>query len=234
MFKRIYLILMVLAGLAALTFVINGSLKERPIAKIKWSQFTNPEEVAQAISMRLRQEVKDNPIVFIGVDPSEEVHFQIWSEWVKKQIDPGWRFDQIYREPELKGGESWSQALPYDIRKYEDQFIEILTESLKKSERVLALLPHVYVSQRLANNPVQRIQTKLGRKILSLSLVDLSNNQIPCLKGDADFTGQGALGCLIAEKNLALRTKKNFNEASYVGLLDQYGFTDFLMFLKHQ
>jgi hypothetical protein len=256
MIKKIYIIFMVLFVIGGLVFLIQMGLKEKPLAKIKWSGFNSEAEVARAISLRLRQEIKDHSIVFLGVEPGNKNHLNIWKEWLILNSEPEWQFDEVLFEPGLKfAGETWPAAKALDIRKDQEFFVQMIRDPKNAKRRIAVILPHVYSSQLIVDNPVKRVIKESRVKILSITLLEMEHTNLPCVAEGVDYTGQSILGCKVKEKLFFVKNnnsrwgtqpppyykdptadfdnKKTKDESIWSGTLEQYGISDFLMFMKN-
>lgn len=236
--KYIYGIFIGIITLVALVWVIHLGISGKPLAKIKLSEFQSTKEAADAVFMRLRQELKDHPIVFLGVDPEEPEHLQIWREFLKEVKEPGWKFDEIYIESGLEAKEAWGLGeQQVDIKEKESEFKQLWSEQALRGKRVAVVVPHVYSSQLIQNNPVQRIKSNpQDLRIISISIVPLAQSpkdpevlRLPCASEGSDYTGKSPLGCAIRNKAM-FWTKAPSPKASRLGILEQFGLSDYLFF----
>lgn len=234
MIKKIYIVMLVLIGLGGLSFLIQLSLKGKAVVKIAWSDFASEDEVANAISMRLRQELKDHNVVFLGVEPGSKNQLSIFKKWVNLNTEPGWKFDEVFIEPELVfRQEVWPEAKIFDIRKDQETFVQLVRDLKKTNHRVVVVVPQIYSSQLIVDNPVKRVIKESEQEILSITLVAIDNTELPCTAEGADYTGQSALGCVVKEKLFFTKNKKTKSGVLWSGMLEQYGLSDFLMFIKN-
>ncbi len=240
--KKIYAIIIGILSLVALVWVIQLSLEGKPVVKIKLSEFQSTKELSQSILMRLRQEIKDHSILFLGVDPEEPLHLEVWRELLMMDQEPGWKIDEIFVEkglilPKPLGlGENI-----IDVKEFESHFKTTWFSESYKNKRVAVIVPNIYSSQLIKDNPAQRLKSNPNEsRILSLSLVPLSDNtespevnRIPCAADGADYTGQSPLGCMIRKK--AMFWKRKFapkKNGSYLGIVEQVGLHDYLIYFR--
>lgn len=237
--KYIYGIFVGLITLVALGWIIHLGLEGKPLAKIKLSEFKSEAEVAQAFAMRLRQEVKDHPIVFLGVDPEEATHLDIWKSFIALNKEPGWQFDEVLVEKNLglvKALGLGERTL--DIKEKETELKYLWQSPEYQKKRIALIVPSVYASQLLKDNPVQRLKSNPNEgRILSISLVPLAPNaeskdiqRIPCVAEGVDYTGQSALGCVIRKKSMFW--SKPMKQGVRLGVLEQFGLHDFIAFYR--
>lgn len=243
--KKIYAVFIGLFSLIALVWVLQLSLKGKPIAKIKISEFQRPKDLSEAILMRLRQEIKDHRIVLLGVDPEEPLHLEIWKEFLLQIKEPGWKFDEIYIEKNLP------RLNANDFKPLTDKFIDIKLEEpslkkqfeneSKKNKRIALIVPHIYSSQLIKENTVQRLKVHPeDPQILSLTVVPLAETveeevakRVPCVGEGADYSGESPLGCMIQNKARFWMLKKRVkNPEAHWGIVEQVGLNDYLVFFK--
>lgn len=240
--KYIYGIFIGLATLIGLVWVIHLGLEGKPIAKIKLSEFSSNSIIAESILMRLRQELKDHQIVFLGVDPAEPEHQDIWKHFLQLAFEPGWKFDEIYFE---KGLVSTNEGTPFGLNekiidfKMKEQDLKLLWASSEyREKRIAVVVPHIFSSQLIKDNPVQRVKVNPNEgRILSITLVPMGLNaddavvkRLPCAAEGADYTGESPLGCVIRKQ--AMFWTKPLKKYVKLGLLEQVGLHDFLMFYR--
>lgn len=237
--KKIYAVLIGLLTIISIGWVIQLTLEGKPIAKIKLSEFEKPQNLSNAIKMRLRQEIKDHSIVFLGVDPDEPVHLEVWKHFINEMIEPGWKFDEILIEQGLALKESWGLGEKLiNVKESESAFKRSWNDSSFRDIRVVVIVPHVFSSQLIKDNPVQRLKLNPNEgRFLSLSIVPLGENsneaevnRIPCVAEGSDYTGQSPLGCMIRKK--AMFAKKPFHNKNYLGVVEQVGLHDYLVYLR--
>lgn len=241
MMKYIYGFFIGVLTLAALIWVIQLGIEGKPIAKIKLSEFQSPIEVSQAINMRLRQELKDHSIVFLGVDPDEPEHLLIWKEFLRLIQEPGWKFDEVIIDSGLGVKDSWALGEQvFNIKEMEATLKAHWSSPEFNNKRVAIVVPDIYSSQLIKDNPVQRLKVNPNEgRMLSISLVPLGKNtneeavnRIPCSAEGADYTGQSPLGCAIRKK--AMFWSKPLKEGVRLGILEQHGLHDYLFFYRPQ
>lgn len=238
--KKIYAIFVSIFALAALVWVIQLTLEGKPVAKIKLSEFETPKNLSDAIRMRLRQELKDHTIVFLGVDPEEPQHLDLWKYFVTETVEPGWKFDEIIIEKGLNISPAWGIGEKIiDLREMEPILKQSWNEAGARDKRIAVIVPSVYSSQLIKDNPVQRLKLNPNEgRFLSLSLVALGESasdpvvsHIPCVAEGSDYTGASPLGCMIHKK--AMFWKKPFKNKKYLGIVEQVGLHDYLVYFRN-
>jgi hypothetical protein len=237
--KYLYIAFVSLITIAALVWVIQLGIQGKPIVKIKLSEFKSSNEVAESTLMRLRQELKDHSIVFFGLDPEEPEHFLIWAHLVKQAQEPGWRFDEVYVEKDLSVPTNLIPEMKrIDVKEKEAEFKSLWASDAYRGKRVAVIVPHIYASQLIQNNPVQRMKVAPeDGKILSISLVPLAGTprdpeleRLPCAAEGSDYTGKSPLGCAI--RNKSMFWTKPLKAGVRLGVLEQFGLHDYLFFYR--
>lgn len=237
--KKIYAVLIGLLTIISIGWVIQLTIEGKPVAKIKLSEFETPKNLSDAVKMRLRQEIKDHPIVFLGVDPEEPSHLEVWKHFINEMDEPGWKFDELLIEQGLSLKEPWrSGEKMIDVKENEMALKTAWNDPSYKEKRIVVVVPNIYSSQLIKDNPVQRLKLNPNEgRILSLSIVPLGQNaneveinRLPCVAEGADYTGQSPLGCMIRKK--ARFVKKPFHNKSYLGAVEQVGLHDYLVYLR--
>jgi hypothetical protein len=237
--KYLYGIFIGILSVVALVWVIRLGIEGKPVTKIKLSEFSTSKDVAVALTMRLRQEIKDHKIVFLGVDPEEPEHLSICLEILNTTDEPGWRFDEILMDKSLAKVKPLGVGEKIvDLRAQESELKNLWSQEAYKERRLAVIVPHVYSSQLLLDNPVQRLKpSPEDGRVLSVTIVPLGQkgdepeiNRLPCVAEGADFTGQSPLGCAIRKK--AMFWSRPLKKGVRLGILEQFGLHDFVLFFR--
>lgn len=241
----IYLGVLVCAAILGLVFVLHFSLKEKPVSKIKLSHFSKPQQVSESLVKRLYLELKAENILFLGVNPLELKHADLVVEFIKEAKKQEILYEAIFVESELEISPRLREqlaAIPLDIKVQHDQVTKMLQANLqspeKESSRFLFVLPSVYVSGLIKNNPIDRLKNDVGTNFTSISFVPLKLNpqesvpgNIPCYPEGTDYMGTAALGCAIDQRARIIK-KSRIKDNIINGQLDLYGRKDYLFFLR--
>lgn len=237
--KYLYIAFVSLITVLALAWVIHLGIQGKPVAKIKLSEFTSTKDLSESVQMRLRQELKDHGIVFLGVDPDEPEHLVVWKQFLQDLNEPGWKFDEIFIEQGLGLKETWGLGEKViDIKKEEAALKLLWASEVYKDKRIAVVVPHVYSSQLIKDNPVQRVKASPeDARVLSLTIVPLAQSEkedeiarVPCAAEGADYTGQSPLGCVI--RNKAMFWRKELKSKTRLGIVEQFGLHDYLIFYR--
>jgi hypothetical protein len=234
--KRIYWVLLILISAAGLISMIYFGLQPRPIPKIKISRFENHTVVANSLLLRLREEIKASPLLFLGVEPARPEHLQIVKEFLRLNQEPGSRFDQVVLEEHLASPE-FPEATLIATQENFETFRDGTKAALAAGKRVVVIVPTIYASQLIHGNVVQNFKAQTEIIPMSLSLTDfprkreLEKDMIHlCVVEGVDTSGEGPFGCMIAQTARA-NYRKHFQPGELVGLVDQVGLKDYLMLL---
>ncbi len=237
--KYVYGVFVGLVTLVALVWVIQLGIQGKPVTKIKLSEFSSSQEIADSVAMRLRQELKDHSFVFLGVDPEEPAHIEIWQKFLKSINEPGWKFDEVLIEKGLGHKEPLGlneQAI--DLKAFESELKVRWSSGDYKDKRVAIIVPHIYSSQLIKDNPVQRLKLNPDDgRMLSITIVPLgqtpaepSINRLPCTAEGADYTGESPLGCVVRKKSMFWT--KPLKKGVRLGIVEQFGLHDYILFFR--
>ncbi|WP_413612705.1 hypothetical protein [Bdellovibrio sp. HCB-110] len=220
-------------------FAMNFSIQPQSIPKIKFSQVHTPEELGKGVYERLRLEVKEAPVVLLGVTPNKIEDMELLRGFFEANQEPGSKYDVIVVEPMLPYVELFSSNMRIDIKAEMDRFVEGVKKARAEGLRVAAIVPNVYSSQLLKKNPANRLKDEYKLDIVSFSVtkfpVTREQEQFfepKCeLEEGKDLAGTGALGCMI--QNIARKTyRKKFEDGKYSGMMEQTGGKDYLILLN--
>jgi hypothetical protein len=214
-------------------------IQPRPVPKIKPSQTETPERLGEAIAQRLWAEIKDTPLIFLGVDPDRADDMRVWLGFLES-LEPAMKYSTVLMEPRLTYKDMVPKSENIDINQQYNGFVEWLKIAMEHNRRVAVIVPTLYSSQAIPENPVNRLKKEMANPafFISLSIVEPtlekeeeSKAAYPCVTGGGDTRGLGSFGCLIQGKSRSLYLKK-FESGKYLGLMDQIGGTDYLVLFR--
>jgi hypothetical protein len=222
---------------AGLVVSIYFGLQPKSVPKIKSSLVADPERMGQAVAQRLWGEIKDAPIVFLGVDPDQPDDLRVWKGFLDS-LPADEKYALIVIDPALPG----KNIIPYneqiDIQKETERFKQGIHGALENKVRVAVIVPSIYSSQSIHDSPVNRLKAELSFLPMSLSIAqptlqreEEASAPYPCATGSGDTVGLGSWGCLIRTKSRSLY-HKNWEGGKYLGLMDQIGANDYLILLR--
>lgn len=240
--NTVYWIVVGLVLISGVFATLYFGLQPGSVMKISFAEFPSQDAVADSILLHLHEELKQSPIVLLGVEPEVPEQIQVWDHLLKSNQEAGLKFDHVVIDQFLKTEGFFAGAEKTDTKENLTQVIQVLTDLQAKGQRIVLILPTVYASQMVPGNVASILKEQAHLNILSLSLADFPRSRsdekvmrFPCSVDDLDPTGLGQLGCTIAQEARAnYRNKKA--PGSLVGLVDQVGKTDYLVFLtkEHQ
>jgi len=220
-------------------FATQFSIEPQSIPKIKFSQVHTPEELGKGVFERLRLEIKEAPIVLLGVTPNQIEDMELWRGFFEANQEPGSKYDVIVVEPMLPYVELFSSNMRIDIKEEMPRFVEGVKKAREQGLRVAVIVPNIYSSQLLKKNPANRLKEEYKLDIVSFSVVKFPVTREqeaafdpPCVFEEGkDMAGTGALGCMI--RNIARKTyRKKFEDNKYSGMMEQTGAKDYLILLN--
>lgn len=235
--KRIYWILVILIALCGLTVMIYYGIQPRPIPKIKISKFESHTVLANSLILRLREEIKNSPVLFLGLDPDRPEHFEIWKEFLKQNQEPGMAYDVVVLEQELTT-DLFPEAQKVPTKDGFTLFFSGVTEALTHGHRVAVLVPLAYSVQMVPQNVVFHFNSHPNVMVpaTSLSLTNFPRTReqekemsLRCIVEGVDQTGLGPFGCLVVQTARA-NYRKRFEAGDGVGMVHQIGQRDYLVF----
>ena len=233
--KLIWILFGVLA-LSGLSVVLYFGIQPRPVEQISISVFSGPTQIAESLIFRLRQQLINQNILFLGIDPEQELHRQVVSEFLKANNDPQTKFSKVIIDKGIQIS-SAENVLTLNLNEEQQQVLQILQEAQATNQRVLVILLHVNASQKIPGSLAEIITQQAHVAANSILFVTVprsrdheSDLSIPCNTANADESGTGRLGCLILQKARSLY-RKRFPAGKLVGYLDQMGAKDFVFSL---
>jgi hypothetical protein len=213
-------------------------MQPKSLPKIKPSQIETPERFGGAIAQRLWMEIRENNLIFLGVDPNRPDDLKVWLGFLESLKTPDLSYGFIVVEPALPNKGMIHYQDEVDMKNDVDRMAEGLKKALETNMRVAVIVPSIYSSQAIPNNPMSVLKSKMNFQPLSISIAEATLNReeesksvYPCATGSGDTGGLGSWGCLIQTKSRGLYRKK-LESGKYLGLMDQVGATDYLVLLR--
>lgn len=230
----VFLGLLVTVGIAVTLYF---GLQPRSVPKIKPSLVSSSERLGEAVAQRLWQEIKDANVIFLGVEPGKIEHLKLWKRFLET-LPSEQKYSQVLIEPGLQDKNIISFTEEMDLQTDMERFKEGLKKASENKIRVAVIVPSIYSSQSIPDNPVHRLKQDPRFLPLSLSIAEPTLKReeevdvtYPCSTGSADSIGLGSWGCLIQTKSRGLYRKK-WEPGKYLGLMDQIGEMDYLVLIR--
>jgi len=239
--KYLYWSILALVVTLGLGFSVYMSKEPEIISKIDFSYFQDSREVAEALLKQVQPELQQSHLVMLGVMPGRKIDLEIWKQFLDKSSAAGLPFQAIVVEPALPGVlDFFPTAVRMDLKTELARFIEGAKNARARNLRMAVIVPSIYSSQSLQDNPADLLVKTSDLKPLGLSLVAFPRSpqeelqmEIPCVMGANDRQGTGALGCLALTKaRLFYQTKSR--PGFLEGIVDLVRERDYLILLNSQ
>lgn len=235
--KWLYVTVSTLVVVLGISASVYFGAQPRTVPLIKLSYFNEPEKIAEAIVSIAGLKIMEAPVLFLGVHPHSETDMKIWKAFLDKNSHPGLKYDVVVMDPNLPYKNMIAANSEIDIKDDRPRFIEGLKAAQEKNLRIAIIVPTIYSSQLIKQNPVDLLKAEGQFKPVSMSLVpfklyaDEKENPIyPCIV-ERDVEGTGPLGCAIQIKERSLRVKKE-KAHDWAGMMDLVGENDYLVFVQ--
>lgn len=233
--KYVYWVIAAIVLLAGVGFSVYFGIQPKSIPKIKYSHFSDPSKAADALILRMNQELKGASLVMLGVMPGRKMDLEIWKAFLEQNQLPEIQYQVLVIDPELPfAAELFPGALKMDLKTDAARFIEGAKNARSQGLRMAVIAPSIYVSQRLKENPIAQIKKNSDLQPVTFSLMGFPRApeqeaamEIKCVMGANDRDGVGALGCM-AQQAARLNYRKKSKPEYYEGLMDQVGQSDYL------
>ncbi len=222
-----------------LFFAMSVKIDPESLPKVPFTQFSHAEDFGQEILKTLAIEIKASPVLILGVTPNQIEDMELWQGFLQANQEEGSRYDVLVGEPMLPYIELFREIMRIDMKEEMPRLVEGIKNALTRGLRVAVIVPNIYASQLLQNNPVHRLQDEFGIETLSISISKFpvtkeqeADFEPRCVKGSGqDASGVSPLGCVV--QNLARKTyKEKFEHNKFSGLMEQTGPRDFVILLN--
>lgn len=207
----------------------------KPVPRVRMNQFENHAAFATAILSEFREDLKQNPVLFLGVQPESNVHAEVWKQLLIQNQEAGIKYDIVVAEQSLAFADTVAPNEKISAMDNAALFVQGVQAILASRKRVAILVPSTYSAQMIEQNLVNQYQKLSGQKVMSLSLVDFPRHredersaQFRCIVEAVDQSGLGPFGCTIMQAARA-NYRKRFEIGKQVGLVDQISLTDHLV-----
>tara|TARA_B110001454_G_scaffold106457_1_gene100256 strand:+ start:100252 stop:101001 length:750 start_codon:yes stop_codon:yes gene_type:complete len=228
-------------------FAVTFGLKPKPIPKISWSHFVNPQEFGSSVYKRLRLEILGQNLIFFGVLPERQDHYLAW-KGLFDSLENENKFEHIIVDSSLPYKELIPSTEVISMIENQTAVVNTIKDIIASKKRVAIVLPTTYMSYLVKDNFNALLTRSLydqteGRKFdvdwitFSMSSFPIKREdehamEIPCDTDVKDADGSGALGCMIVMKARTLYRQKERIEGKLPGVLDQIGTKEYLGLLN--
>lgn len=239
--KYVYWISAAAVAALGLVFAMNISIRPETQATVEFTQVSTPEEMGRMISEKLHLEIKESPVLLLGVTPNHIEDLEMWRGLLEANQEPGFKYDVIVVEPMLPYVEIFDPAMRIEMKEEMKRFVEGINNARAQNLRVVAIVPNIYASQLIQMNPVHRLQDEHQIKVLSLSAAkfpvtkeqEASFEPRCVVKGanDPDPSGTGTFGCAI--QNIARKGyRQKFEDGKFSTTMEQTSPKDYLVLIN--
>jgi len=235
--KWLYYSISALVVVGGISVSIYFGIQPKTVPMIKLSYFSEPEKIADSILAISGLKIMDAPVLLLGVHPQSEIDMRIWKNFLDKNIHPGLKYDVVVIDPNLPYKNLISANFEMDLKDDRPRFLEGLQAAKDKNLRTVIIVPTIYSSQLIKQNPVDLLKSEGKIKPVSMSLVpfklsvdDKQSSPYPCLV-ERDVEGTGPLGCAIQIKESTLRVRRD-KAHGWAGMMDLVGENDYLVFVQ--
>jgi hypothetical protein len=222
--------------LSGLAMVIHFGLQPRPVRMIKPSYVESAEEAGYYVWKRMRNIIKNENQVVFGLQNSSVDQLELVQAVINAAGGEGKKFERRVRESRLVG-DGWEDIASWeeiDSRKDLKGLILLFAKTISG----VYLVPTVFSSGLVGENPIAKLELGLEKKILKISVVQfvLTPGDVekirPRCDSQATFGEKSVanLGCMIKRKSSSI-FRKNMDRSKYVLAVDQTGEKDYLVYL---
>jgi hypothetical protein len=238
--KYLYWVFAGLLVVGGIYLSMSVSVAPESVSKIAFGQFTYPEDLGNEVYEKLKEEIKESPLVMLGVTPNQIEDVELWRGFLETAgKDPATKYDVIIVEPKLPYVELLPSNLRIELKEEMSRFVDGVKKARTEGLRVAVVVPSIYSSQVIKGNPVDRLKTEFGMNFTSLSVTKfpVTDEQekvfepLCAVEDRQDKEGTGALGCMI--RQAAKKTRKGkFAPNKFSGLMEQSSPRDYLILLN--
>lgn len=233
--KYTYWIISVLVIGTVVYLISRPELEPQNLPKINYTQVETPAVFGELIAVNLKTEVKNSPVLLLGVTPDQVEDLEVWQAFLNANNEPGSKYDVVVVESKLPFIDLIASNLQLELKVEMDRFSEGIKAALSKNLRVAVILPNIYTSRLLERNPADILKNEKGIQFTSFSIskypitIEQEASFLPACSVDSeDRDGTGSLGCMVRTK--ARSTYKiKLESGKYSGLMDQIDKNDYLI-----
>lgn len=234
--KHLYWIGAVAIIALGLYFTMNFSVGPEAIPKIPFTQVSTPEDMGKEILAKLHDEIKNAPVAVLGVTPNKIEDMELWKGFIEANQEVGMKYDVIIVEPMLPYVELFREGVYIAMKDEMSRLVEGINKARSQGLRVAVIVPNIYASQLLDQNPVAKLKAdyKLDVTSFAVSTFPVTRGQEQSFEpkcidsGEVDPAGTSKFGCVV--RNAARRTyRKKLEPNKYSSLVEQLGPKDYLI-----
>lgn len=221
--------------LIGVTVSIYFSTQPKPIAKISFSHFVDSQEIAWALNQRLRLEIEQTDLLYLGVDPQKLNHMEIWKSFLENLKKEGHGFDIVIVDPHLNHKATLAYQEEIDLQQEQARFVEGIGKAKNLHQRVAVVMPNLFTTYLIEQSPASLILKENQIRGLAFTLTGFPRNRneervmpYPCVTEQEDRQGTRNLGCMILSQARLVYRKKHV-EGKRAGMAMQVGLSEYLV-----
>ena len=235
MMKKAFIAAMTILLLIGIGFMVQFGLRPRPIKKISLSSFDTAGVMANSIALRLREEIKANPLLIVGLSAATE-QIEIVQSLFAALKEPEMKYESLVVDPHAVSDPMvFGLADVVDVDRNFVQLGDPLKAAIQANKRVVVIVPTVFSPQIQEGTFADRLKKQFGLSPMSLTLSVFARRRdqeakipIACVVPGVDKSGTGKLGCQILQAG-RLHYRKKMPLDKYTGLVNQIGMKDYLV-----
>lgn len=232
--RFLYFFSVVLILGAGLAVVLYYGDQQSPIPRMELSRFQDPESFAKTLAEKLHGELKNSPVLFLGLMAENTEQLEVAEEFLKNLKDPELRYDVVTVEPGLGPEGFFPDAVNVSLVRERDRLAEGIKNARAQNLRIVVIGPSEITSQLGPETVARKLKDEHRIEVTSLSLAPFPWTRaeerlfpLSCRTENHDRSGMGSMGCVALQ--LARANYKTEKDPSrFMGQLDQVGARDFL------
>lgn len=235
---KLYWLAVVIVLAAGLSTALYFGNQGKTVPLIKWSYFSNADEVSGAIQSRIGEELKIYQFYFLGPHPKKPLHLQSTVnivKWIKSQ-GPAIVIADSIMAAEYEEIKELNPELTLDLSKEADRFLAGI-KAIGPEQKVIIIAPNVYITHMLDQSPVSLMQSELqSEKYVILSFFNFPQSrdeekdfEFACRTTESSATKLD-LGCFILGQSRKFYSKEKVAD-KIPGLLNLIGSREYMFLL---
>ncbi len=161
MLKKIYWLVVGLIVMSALGTMVYYGMQPRAIRKINISQFEDNSVLARSLLLRFREEIKNSPLLFFGIDPQNQDDWKVLDTFLRENQEAGFHYDYVAMDDLLNPPAGFPEFEKIQTKENIEQFWLGISQALRTQKRVVVIVPYIYSTQMVPGNVVNKIREKI-------------------------------------------------------------------------
>lgn len=226
---------------SSIYLVVRYGLRPKPIPVMNPTRFERLDQVGVVTYKRLRQNLRAERILLVGISPEVRMGPEIWRGFVRAAMADGQKLALYRPATGLAVEESWPNGVSiqeYDPIKVEESGFARDIQSQIHAGMLLVVLAETRETSHLVTNSIsRRLESVLGRPVLSVSVLNFSVLPPPadepssqCLDASEDNTGQVRLACAVHRVQRKF-LKRHLDPQRIWGIIERHGLKEYLLFI---